>query len=49
MREAFSDFFDKKYWHVLDIHIWNFNEMLTYDIVSFEQPGQEHYLLLKAV
>ena len=26
---------------MLDINIWNFNEMLTNDVVSFEQPGPE--------
>ena len=25
-----------------DIKVWNFNEMLTNDIVSFEQPGPEN-------
>ena len=42
MREAFAvqkllTFFNKKYWQILDIHIWKFNKTLT--IVSFEQPG----------
>ena len=44
MREAFAlqkllTFFNKKYWQILDIDVWKFNEMLTNDIVSFEQPG----------
>ena len=30
-------FFNKKYWHVSDINIWNFNEILTNDFVSFER------------
>ena len=41
MWEAFAlqkllTFFNKKYWHILDI---NFNDKLTNDVVSFEQPG----------
>ena len=40
MREAFAlHFFNKKYWQISDINIWNFNETLTNDVVSFEQPG----------
>ena len=41
MREAFSfsHFFNQKYWHKSDIIVWNFNETLTNDIVSFEQSG----------
>ena len=43
MKEAFAvqkllTFFQQKYWRILDINIWNFDEMLTNDIVSFEQP-----------
>ena len=46
MRGAFAlqkllTFFKKKYWHISDINVWNFNEMLTNDIVSFEQPGPD--------
>ena len=46
MREAFAlqkplRFFNKKYWHISDINVWNSNEMLTNDVVSFEQPGPE--------
>ena len=37
--KSFSHFFDKKYWHNWDINIWNFNETLINDIVSFEQLG----------
>ena len=49
MGEAFAvqkllKIFDKKYWNIWDINIWNFNEMLTNDIVSFEQPGPVHRL-----
>ena len=29
----------KKYWHKLDIKVWNSNERLTKNIFSFEQPG----------
>ena len=32
-------FFNKKYWEISDINVWNFNETLTYDVVSFEQLG----------
>ena len=44
MREAFvlqsfSHFVNKKYLRIKDINIWNFNETLTNDVVSFEQPG----------
>ena len=31
-----SQFSNKKYWQILDI---KFNEKLTNDVVSFEQPG----------
>ena len=45
MREAFarhfSHFFNKKYWQIADINISNFNEMLTNDVVSFEQLGPD--------
>ena len=37
--KSFSHFFNKKYWWVTDINIWNFNETLTNDVVSFEQLG----------
>ena len=37
--KSFSHFFDKKYWQISDINAWNFNETLTNDVVSFEQPG----------
>ena len=44
MREAFAlqkllTFFQQKYCHISDINVWNFNETLTNDAVSFEQPG----------
>ena len=38
---SFFFFFWQKYWHIWEINIWNFNEILTNDIVSFEQPGPE--------
>ena len=44
MREAFAlqkllTFFSTKILANLDINVWNFKEMLTNDIVSFERPG----------
>ena len=46
MREAFAlqkllTFCQQKYWHILDINVWNLNETLTNDVVNFEQlcPG----------
>ena len=44
MREAFAlqmllTFFPQKYWHIWEINFWKFNETLTNDVVSFEQPG----------
>ena len=45
MREAFKAshfFFSKKYWHIWEINFWKFNETLTNDVVSFEQPGPDH-------
>ena len=46
IREAFAMqklhiFFNKKYWEISDIKVWNFNETLTNDVVSFKQPGPE--------
>ena len=38
MWEAFSD---KKYWHISDTNIQNFNETLTNNVVSFEQLGPD--------
>ena len=48
MREAFAlqkflTFITKKYWRMLDINIWNFNEMMTNDVISFKQPGPGLY------
>ena len=37
MREASHIFFNKKYWHILDINVWN----LTNEVVNFEQSGLE--------
>ena len=31
--------FNKTYWHIWDINVWNFKETLTNDVVSFEQLG----------
>ena len=39
--KSFSHFFNKKYWHISDINVWNFNETLTNVIVSFEQSGPD--------
>ena len=44
MRKAFHMFFNKKYWRIWDIKVWNFNETLTNDVDSFEQPGPDQYL-----
>ena len=52
MREAFAlqkllsakashIFSTKKICCIWNINIWNFNETLTNDVVSFEQPGHE--------
>ena len=47
MKEAFAakkllTFSNKQYWYISDINIWNFNETITNDVVSFEQPGPGH-------
>ena len=42
--KSFSHFSNKKYWHVWNINAWNFNDTLTNDVVSFEQPGPDRYL-----
>ena len=42
--KSFSHFFNKKYWHIWDINVWNFNETLTNDVVSFEQAGPVLFL-----
>ena len=44
MREAFAlikllTFFQQKNWHISDINVWNFNETLTNNVISFEQQG----------
>ena len=52
MREAFAlqkllTFFQQKilaylkYWRTSDIKVWNFNETLTNDVISFEQLGPD--------
>ena len=38
-RSFCSQFFNKKYWHISDTDVWNFNETLTNDVVIFEQSG----------
>ena len=38
-------FFQQKYWRISDINVWNFNEMLTDEVVSFE-PGHGLWLQL---
>ena len=37
--KSFSQFFNKKYWHIREINFRKFNETLTNDVISFEQPG----------
>ena len=42
-RETFAlqkllSFFQQKYWQNSDIKVWNFNETLTNNVISFEQP-----------
>ena len=32
-------FFRQKYLHISDTNVLNFNETLTNDVVSFDQPG----------
>ena len=49
MREAFAlqkliTFFNKNFWQFADISILNFNEMLTNEVVSFEQLGPALFL-----
>ena len=39
--KASNIFFNKKYWHIWDINVWNFNASLTNDVASFEQPGPD--------
>ena len=39
--KSFTHFFNKKYWNIWDINIWNFNDTLTNNVVSFEQPGPD--------
>ena len=36
-------FFQQKYWRIWNINGWNFNETLTNEVVSFEQPGPDVY------
>ena len=39
MQKLLTFFQQKILWHISDIYIGNFNEMLSNDVVSFEQPG----------
>ena len=39
--KSFLHFFKKKYQWIWDINIWNFNDTLTNDVVSFEQLGPD--------
>ena len=46
MREAFAmqeliKFYQQKYWHIWNINVWNFNVLLTNDVVSFAQLGPD--------
>ena len=47
LQKLLTYFFNEKYWQNLNINIWKFNETLTNDIVSFEQPGPGWHTLLK--
>ena len=38
-------FLNKTFWHFSDINVWNFNETLTNDVISFEQPAPGLYPL----
>ena len=40
-QQSFSHFFNKKYWQISEINIWNFNETLTNNVISFEQLGPD--------
>ena len=47
LREAFAlqkllTFVQQKYWHIWDINVWNFNDSLTNDVVSFEQQRNQY-------
>ena len=44
--KSFSHFFNKKFWHFSDISVRNFKETLTNDVVSFEQPGPECFVII---
>ena len=54
MREAFAvqkflTIFQQKYWRISDMNILNFNDTLTNDIVSFEQPGPGLFWLFPVI
>ena len=38
LQKLLTFFLAKKNWHISDINVRNFNETLTNDVVSFEQP-----------
>ena len=39
--ETLPSFFQQKILNISGINVWNFNETLPNDVVSFEQPGPE--------
>ena len=39
--KSYSHFFSKKFQHICVLQVVNFNELLTNDIVSFEQLGPD--------
>ena len=39
--KTFHIFFNKNNLCILDINVWNFNQMLSNEFISFEQPGPE--------
>ena len=48
MRKAFAlqklpTIFQQNYCHISDITVWNFNETLTNDVISFEQQDPDVY------
>ena len=43
--KRFSLFFNKKLQRICDIYFQNFNEMLTNDVVNFEQLGPDCQML----
>ena len=37
-------FSTKKYWYISALNVRSFNETLTNDVISFEQPGPDFHL-----